>query len=216
MACTGVDDPKISEGLLRRLEELAAIAQNGLTFAKDTYDLERYRRLQTVVAEMMGLVSGHPSKVVDDWLCLDTNYATPKVDVRALVLRGDDVLLVQERSDGCWTLPGGWCEVNESPKEAIEKEVWEESGLRVEASRLLALLDKQKHDHPFQIPHAYKCFFLCEERSGSLIASTTETSGAAFWPWTALPPLSLHRVTPKQVEMIVSIARDPSRPTVFD
>ncbi len=201
---------------LRRLEELGAIAQNGLTFARDPFDIERYQHLRAIVAEMMGLISGISSGAVRDWLCLDQNYATPKVDVRGLVMRGDTILLVQERSDGLWTLPGGWCEINESPKEAVEKEVLEETGLKVVATRLLALFDKQKHDHPFQIPHAYKCFFLCVEQGGSLLVETTETSAAIFLPLANLPPLSLHRVTQRQVERIVSIARDPSSPTAFD
>jgi ADP-ribose pyrophosphatase YjhB (NUDIX family) len=164
----------------------------------------------------LGRLSGAEAVSVQNWLSLDSNYVTPKLDVRALVMRGDDVLLVQEREDGRWSLPGGWCDVHQSPGESVEKEVREETGLMVRASRLLALLDKRKHDYPMQIPHAYKCFFLCEEYGGALVGSTIEIGQAAFVPWTDLPPLSLHRVTRSQVETIVQIGKDPARATAFD
>jgi ADP-ribose pyrophosphatase YjhB (NUDIX family) len=203
-------------GLAVRLEEINAIAQNGLIFTKDAFDVERYQRLQALTSEMLALISNLPTATVRDWLCLDRNYITPKADVRALVVRGDKILMVQERSDGLWTLPGGWCEINYSPRETVEKEVLEESGLDVRASRLLALFDKHKHDHPPQIPHAYKCFFLCEEVGGRLVNGTLETGKAEFFQLSRLPPLSLHRVTPKQLHTIFEIALDPGRACAFD
>jgi ADP-ribose pyrophosphatase YjhB (NUDIX family) len=138
------------------------------------------------------------------------------MDVRALVIRAGEILLVQERSDKLWTLPGGWCDINRSPRESVEREVLEESGLEVRASRLLALFDKHKHDHPPQIPHAYKCFFLCDEKGGHLVNGTLETISAKFFPMDDLPLLSMNRVTPRQLQLVVAIAEDPARATAFD
>ena len=131
-------------------------------------------------------------------------------------MRKENILMVRERSDGLWSLPGGWCDVNRSPRETVESEVREETGLVVHGSRLLALFDKHKHAHPPQIPHAYKCFFLCSEVGGELVSSSIETEEAAFVPWTKLPPLSLHRVTQHQLQIIVAIAKDPRCPPAFD
>ncbi len=216
MPSNSEDETNAKAGFLAYLEELGGIAHNGLLFADDPFDIERYHRIQTIAAEMIKLASGLPREAAEAWLSLEQNYATPKIDVRGLVLQGDDVLLVRERTDGRWTLPGGWCDINESPKEAVEKEVLEETGLTVRATRLLALFDKHKHDHPFQIPHAYKCFFLCEVQSGALLTDTMETSAIAYKPWKKLPPLSLHRVTEKQIRTTVAMARDPFHPAKFD
>ncbi|KZL03322.1 MULTISPECIES: NUDIX hydrolase [unclassified Pseudovibrio] len=215
MAASKEQSDNISQ-LLRYAEEVGAIANNGLLFSKDTFDIERYERLKSISGEMMSLTSGLPSDEIAEWLAVDTHYATPKMDVRGLVIQEGEILLVKERCDARWTLPGGWCEVNESPKEAIEKEVFEETGLKVQATRLLAFFDKHKHDHPPQVPHSYKCFFLCEVVGGSLEQSTTETSAVQFIPMTELPPLSTHRVTKEQIHRIYSLAMDPDHPTIFD
>ena len=209
-----VVEPKIQ--FLRQLEELGAIAQNGLTYGKDKYDIERFEKLRDITAEMIALVSHLPSGEARAWLQMGEHYATPKIDTRAVILRGEEVLLVQEKSDGKWTLPGGWCDINESAKEGVEKEVREESGLIVEATRLLALFDKRMHDHPVEYPHSYKTFFLCEERGGELLPETLETSGTAFVHWQELPVLSVNRVTKQQIETLVAVALDPTHPTLFD
>ncbi len=207
---------KTAERLLRSLEEITAIAQTGLTYAEDQFDIDRYQRLREIAADLLADCTGLPPDRILDWLRLDTGYATPKLDVRAVILRDETVLLVQERSDGRWALPGGWCDVDLSPGDSVEKEVMEETGLKVEAIRLLALVDKRKHDYPFQIPHAYKGFFLCEERGGALLDSTAETQAARFFPINTLPPLSLDRNTVSQLLRAVAIANDPAQPTAFD
>jgi ADP-ribose pyrophosphatase YjhB (NUDIX family) len=210
------DASGMSIALAKLIEEVSAISQIGLTYGKDRFDLERYRRLRALAAEMMGLLSDQPPAMILDWLNLDQHYATPKLDVRGVVLRGDSILLVQESADGRWTPPGGWSDVNQSAGETVVREVGEESGLIVRAVRLLGLLDKQKHEHPYETPHAFKCFFLCEEIGGSLACDLHETLAAAFHPLADLPPLSLPRVTAAQIASLVQVARDPTRPALFD
>src|SRR5208283_2790322 len=121
---------------------LNALAQTGLTFAETPYDIERYTAIRTIAAEMIAHGSGHDfSRVLDLFTC-DAGYATPKVDVRGVVFQEGKILLVQERSDGMWTLPGGWADVGDSPAEAVVREVREESGYLTHASKLLALYDR--------------------------------------------------------------------------
>lgn len=165
---------------------------------------------------MMAELDQQPTEIVKDWLSLDAHYVTPKLDVRGVVLRGDDhILMVREKQDNLWALPGGWCDVDQSPAECVVKEVYEETGLQVTAARLLALRDKRKQDYPFQIPHAYKAFFLCREEGGRLATATLETVETAFQPLEQLPLLSLHRITESQIRLVVNIARDETVPTAF-
>jgi len=208
--------PAVNVALAKLVEEVNAISQIGLTFGKDRFDLERYRRLRVLASEMIGLLSDQPPAQILDWLNLDQHYATPKLDVRGVVLRGDSILLVQERADGRWAPPGGWSDINQSAGETVVREVREESGLIVRATRLIGLLDKQKHEHPHEMPHAFKCFFLCEEIGGSLAHDLHETLAAAFHPLEALPPLSLPRITAAQIASLVQVARDPTQPAMFD
>src|SRR5208282_547793 len=146
---------------------------------------------------------------------LDSGYATPKVDVRAAVFRDSKLLLVKEREDGCWTLPGGWADVGDSPSSATVREVKEESGYDVKVRKLLALLDRNLHGHPPIPHHAYKLFFLCEILGGEAMTGD-ETEDVAFFGEGEIPPLSLTRVTPAQVFQLFEHLRHPEWPTQFD
>src|SRR6516225_4615084 len=116
--------------------ELQAIAQTGLTFSRDEYDLDRYRRLRAIAVELLAVYSNVPIERVQGLFDQDVGYPTPKIDVRAAVFRDQRILLVREISDGCWTLPGGWADVNQSARECVEREVKEESGFEVRALKL--------------------------------------------------------------------------------
>ena len=194
---------------------MQSIAQAGLTFCTNEYDRERYRELLAMSAEIM---AGHSNlsypKVM--WLLeQEQGYLTPKVDVRGVVFRGDRILLVRETIDGRWSLPGGWADVGLSPREVVEKEVLEESGLEVEAVRLLALFDKKCHPHPPDIFYIYKLFFLCEEKGGRL-GTSIETSEAGFFSQDALPELSLPRTLPSQIAEMYRMRQHPDLPALFD
>jgi ADP-ribose pyrophosphatase YjhB (NUDIX family) len=138
------------------------------------------------------------------------------VDVRGIVLKDGELLLVRESSDGLWTLPGGWADVNNSPSEAVVREIREESGFRTRATRLIALFDRSKHPHQPQFPfHVYKLFIACELVGGSAQTSA-ETSEVGFFDPGRLPPLSTERVTPDQIAICLSALKDPRSPTLFD
>ncbi len=103
---------------LRWVKRLQAIAQDGLTYAQDDYDVGRYEQLREIAAEIL---ASHSTGELGDarrLLELETGPATPKVDVRAAVFDGDKILLVKEPDDGGWSLPGGWADIGGTPAEA--------------------------------------------------------------------------------------------------
>jgi ADP-ribose pyrophosphatase YjhB (NUDIX family) len=147
-------------------KQLAALAQTGLTYARDPYDRERYEQIRALAGEMLEAGTDLERVAVRALLAGDSGHATPKLDVRGVVFREGRVLLVRERADGGWTVPGGWADPGESPAEATVHEVWEESGYRVRATRLLALYDRSRHGHGPHPHYIYKVFFLCEVTGG--------------------------------------------------
>jgi ADP-ribose pyrophosphatase YjhB (NUDIX family) len=197
-------------------KRLQAIAQTGLTFTRDQYDRERYEELHTIAAEMMAAGSGMPdSEKILDLFRGEYGYATPKIEVRGAVVREGLILLVREREDGGWTMPGGWADVGESPTEMVVREVKEESGFDVVPRKLAALFDRNKHPHPPIATHAYKLYFLCELIGGEATPSF-ETPEVAFFPRHELPPLSAPRITAYQIEHMFEHAAHPEWPTTFD
>jgi ADP-ribose pyrophosphatase YjhB (NUDIX family) len=195
---------------------LQAISQNGLVYARNEFDIERYQAIRQIAAEMMALGSNTQPHRILDLFAGEVGYATPKVDVRGVVFRDDALLLVREREDNRWTLPGGWADVNETPSEAVVREVFEESGYQTYAVKLLALYDRSKHAHVPPFPfHIYKLFFLCEITGGES-GRSAETAEAAFFRAGEIPELSVSRVTASQVARFFEHLRHPEWPTEFD
>lgn len=200
---------------LQWAQQLQAIAQTGLTFCQDPFDRERYQQIEAIAAEMLSQYSDVPLTRVQHFFAGEQGYATPKLDVRAAVFVDDRILLVREVEDGLWTLPGGWCDVGEAPSVAVAREVKEEAGYEVRATKLAYLADRNAHPHPPYPFHVYKLFFVCELLGGA--ASTSiETSATGFFAAGALPPLSLMRVTPAQIQRLFVHHAHPDLPTDFD
>lgn len=198
-------------------KQLQAIAQIGLTFAKDSpFDVERYQAIRQIAAEMMAAGSNTNLNQILDLFAGEVGYVTPKVDVRAAVFRDNAILLVKERSEGRWTLPGGWADVNLTPAENVVKEVYEESGFQTRVVKLLAIYDRSKHPHQPPFPHhVYKMFFLCEILDG--VATTSiETDEVAFFDAHKIPLLSISRITSDQIARMFEHYRHPNWPTDFD
>src|SRR5258708_16433923 len=204
-----------SASLIGWARKLQAIAQNGLAFSRDPFDRERYSQLQQLATEMLSQALQVPLDQAHAWWRDEVGYATPKVDVRGGVFEGDRVLLVRERSDGRWTLPGGWVDVNDAPSEAVAREIHEESGYEARAVKLAALVDRNRHPHPPAVYHIFKLFFVCELCGGSARAGT-ETDAVEFFPWHALPELSTGRVLATQIERLYRHRLEPRLPTAFD
>lgn len=196
-------------------QKLQAIAQTGLTYSQNHYDVERYEIIRSIAAEMVSTQTGAEIEQVEKVFTEQEGYATPKIDVRGAVFDGNKILLVHERQDNLWTLPGGWADVGESPSEAVEREILEESGFRSRAVRLLALYDAAKHPHPPMPFHVYKLFFLCEIIGGQP-KDSLETEGASFFGKDSLPDLSPARVSPEQIKRLFELHNHPELPTDFD
>lgn len=197
-------------------QRIQAIAQAGLTYSKDPYDLQRFTQLRELVVEIMAGYTTVPHETLSATLNAEKGYLTPKVDVRAVVFdAGGKLLLVRERGEGLWSLPGGWADVGDSPGEVAAREAAEESGYQVQPVKMLAVLDRARHGHPPLIWYVYKLFIRCILVSGSSRESL-ETDGVGFFSRDALPPLSLDRVTHSQIQRMFDHYDDPTLPTDFD
>ena len=201
--------------VLEWARKVRAIAQNGLVFTRDEFDRDRYQKLQALTDSLVAQELGLPLEEIRSLWKYDDGYITPKVDVRGAVFKDDRVLLVRERSDGKWSLPGGWVDVNDSPSHAIEREIFEESGFRARAVKLAALFDRQRHPHPPSLYHIYKLMFLCELIGGEA-AISNETDAIEFFPLSSLPELSPGRITRGQIERMFTHHANRSLPTDFD
>jgi len=196
-------------------KRIQALSQSGLTFSKDMYDIECYEELRMISAEIMEEHTGVEMQKIKDLFMNETGYQTPKVDVRGIVFKDDTVLMVKEKLDNRWSLPGGFCDIGLSPSENIIKEIKEESGYDVVPTKLLALFDKNKHPHPPQPYHYYKVFIQCEI-VGGIPATGIETSGIQFFSENSIPDLSEDRVIESQIKTLFEFSRDPNKETLFD
>jgi ADP-ribose pyrophosphatase YjhB (NUDIX family) len=202
---------------LRWSRALQSIAQAGLRYAGDPFDVERYVEVRRVAAEIAAAGAGAEVGGVERFFASEQGHPTPKIDVRAAVIADGRILLVRERDDNGWSMPGGWADVGESAAEAAVRETREEAGLEVRALKLIALYERERRGHPLHPEFSYKAFFACEPMTDrSPGAVTHETSEARFFSPLELPPLSLARITPGEVATAFAHHRDPELPTEFD
>jgi ADP-ribose pyrophosphatase YjhB (NUDIX family) len=195
--------------------EIQALAQTGSHYAENIYQLQRYQRLMEIAAEIVDNYSESNSSEIRLAFNTPEGYATPKVDVRGAVFIHNQLLLVREKADGDWTLPGGWADVGESPAQAAEREVWEETGFRVEAKKVIGIYDANRLGK-LEFFHAYKIVFLCELISGNPTPSN-ETTEVAFFSKDEIPGnLSGERTKPRHLQDVFTNLDDPNHPTLFD
>jgi ADP-ribose pyrophosphatase YjhB (NUDIX family) len=196
-------------------KRLQSIAQAGLTYGYDKYDLERYQQIRDISIEILSHHTEIPAEKVVQIFASETGYQTPKVDIRGVVFREGKILMVREGIDGNWGLPGGWADVGYTPFEIAEKEVWEEAGIRVKPLRLLAVFDKTKHQHPPDIYHIYKLFILCEDLGGE-INPGMETLDARWIDRNERLPLSTPRITQEQINIMFEFNDNPGKEVMCD
>ena len=195
--------------------ELRALAQTGLTFCKDPFGRLRYERIYELAASLMAREAPADPQALLALFQEGAGYATPKVGVRGAIFRDSRLLMVREVSDGKWTIPGGWADVNQSAAECVVREVAEESGFQCRAVKLVAVHDYRKHHAEPRLDSIYNLFFLCELTGGSARLSV-ETSAIDFFARTELPPLSTYRTTAAQIELMFRHWERPDLPTEFD
>ena len=195
-------------------QEIFSLSQAGLTYSQNPFDIERYKRLQEITAEMIASQSELEQEAVLESFSMQAGYTTPKIDVRGAVVREGRILLIQERMDDRWAMPGGWADLGNAPAAVAEREVWEESGYQVRAKKVVAVIDANRIQ-PMEFYHAYKIIFLCEFLGGEPRLSY-ETLGVDFFDPHHLPPLSIYRTDESMIQEVFAHLQNPSRPAAFD
>lgn len=194
--------------------EIFSMSQAGLTYSQNEFDIERYKRLQEITAEMIESQSELSKESVLESFSMQAGYATPKIDVRGAVVHEGKILLIQERMDGRWAMPGGWADLGNTPASVAEREVWEESGYRVKAGKVVAVMDANRIE-PMEFYHAFKLIFLCTLIGGEPRISY-ETLAVDFFDPNNLPPLSIYRTNENMLQEVFAHVQDPNRRTAFD
>ncbi len=200
---------------LEWVQQLRAIANIGLTYSENPYDIERYEQIRSIAAQIAAQQTDVAPAVILNLFQDVPDYPTPKVDIRGAVFKDDKILMVKESIDGRWALPGGWADVGDTPSLAIEREVKEESGLTVKTKKLAAIFDRNKHAHNPYPKHIYKLFFICDLVEG-IEATAFDILDVAYFAEDSLPELSSGRVTAYQIERMFAHYRNPTLPADFD
>lgn len=199
-----------------KIKRIQALAEIGLEFSEIPYDIERYQELQEISVKLLEKMTKVPIEKIVPVIEEKNGYKTPKVDVRAVVFNEkNQILLVQEKVDKRWAMPGGWSDISYSPGEVAEKECFEEAGLKVKATRLLAIMDKQKQNMPPAFEYVYKIFLLCEKQSDT-ISTGSETIDVGWFDENNLPGLSTPRNTGEQIKMMFRYFRGELIEPYFD
>ena len=193
---------------------LQSLAQNGLAYSKDVFDIQRFEEIRQIAAEMLVTPSGLPLEKVEELFCNESGYQTPKIDTRAAIFEDGKILLVQE-SDGRWALPGGWCDVDQSVMDNTIKEVKKEAGLDVRAEKVIAILDKAKNNPGRSAHRVTKVFILCKSLGGSFVPNV-ETVASDYFALDELPVLSEGKTTAQQIALCFEAAADEHWQTRFD
>lgn len=180
-------------------QELQFLAQSGLAYTKDKFDKERFERIREMSAEMISIISELPVVTVKNLFCNETGFQTPKIDCRGAVFRENKILLVQE-SDGRWSIPGGWVDVNSSVKENTLRELQEEAGIETKMVKVIAIQDRDLHNLPRYAYRITKIFLECEYISGEF-KSNIETIASGYFSLDNLPELAVEKVTVEQIGM---------------
>ena len=197
------------------LKKLQSIAQNGITYTKDPFDLLRFEELRDLTSMMMANIADQPPEKVKGLFANEVGAATPKVDVRGVVIQEGKILLVRQKWNGLWTLPGGWADVGLSPSEAIAKEVKEEAGYIVKPIRLLGIYDRDKQGYPPHPDYIYKIFIQCEI-SEECASDELETDASDFFDLDNLPPLYVNNASREQIMRMFELSQNGELGPDFD
>lgn len=188
--------------LFNEIKKLKAIADVGLLYCNNEYDKERYTAVQNICFDLLNITAEQTIEDLKISFPSVKDYPTPKVDIRGLLLSSDKkILLIKESVDGKWSLPGGWADIGETPKEVVIKEFKEETGLDVIPKSLLAVFDKKMHAHPPQPFYVYKIIFYCEATSSN-INKGFDVLDLQYFDLENLPPLSEDRILKSQIELV--------------
>lgn len=204
--------------IIKMLNQIKGITQTGLAYSKDPYDIERYKELEVIAKNLILQLTNLDIEKINLIFSAEEGYATPKTDIRCVVFNtNNQLLLVKEKNENRWALPGGWADIGLSPSEVAVKEAKEETGLKVNPSKVLAIMDKFKHNHAPEFSYIYKIFIKCEIIGGELCTGL-ETSEVGFFNLEQIKNLDLstRRNTLEQIEMMFDYQNKPNKPIYFD
>ena len=202
--------------LITLAQRIRAMSQTALTYSSNEYEIERSNEFIEISDRITAIVSGAKEEDINACYTPIKEYVTPKVDIRAVIFNDkDEILLVKEKVDGHWSLPGGWSDVGFTPTEVVVKESLEEAGFNVRIIKLLAVLDKRCYNHPASSSYVYKMCFLCEITGGN-DELTFDILDKGFFAVDNLPPLSLNRILPEQIELLDKLRRNPDSKVYCD
>lgn len=194
---------------------IQSIAQAGLQYGKDKFDLQRYEELREIAAEMMAAKTDIPTEKIYDLFCNETGYQTPKVDTRAAIFVNGEILLVHE-NNGTWSLPGGWCDVDQSVASNTEKEVREETGLIVDSEKIIAVQDWRRHNVRNYAYGVIKIFVLCKYLGGEF-KKNMETTEIGYFNRENIPQnLAVEKTSYEQIMMCFDAYENSDLLTLFD
>ena len=197
----------MERNFFEQIKRIQALAEIGLHYSLSHFDTERYEEIQQICFGMLGQLTNIPIPRVKIAIEENNGYKTPKVDVRAVVFNAEgQILLVREKVDGGWTLPGGWADIGYTPRMIAEKECFEEAGLKVKAQNLLAVLDKTAQNMPPAFEYVYKLYIRCEPLDDQLSAGA-ETDGVGWFSENEIPPLSEPRTIESQIHLMFEYYR---------
>lgn len=194
---------------------LQSISQAGLTYSNNPYDRERYEMLKEVYKEIVADYTLNEMKKIEELFANENGYLTPKMDIRGVVFKDGKILMVKEKIDGKWSVPGGWADIGLSPAEVAVKELKEESGYDTKAIKLMGVFDKKYFTHPVSPYYSYKIFILCDIVGGGP-SGGLETSDVGFFNLENLPELSIERVTKEQIAMMFKMYNENIKESYFN
>jgi ADP-ribose pyrophosphatase YjhB (NUDIX family) len=202
--------------ILNKIKQIQSLTEIGIHYAHNDFDLVRYQEISDLCFSVLSQITDLPEADLKEKIIESDGYKTPKVDVRAVVFNDyDEILMVREKVDGLWSLPGGWADIGFTPSEVAVKESCEEAGASVKALRLLGILDKRCHDHPSDIFYIYKVFIECRF-IGWVGSDHLETSDFGFFSLANLPPLSTPRNTLAQLQKLFEYHNGTTTEPMFD
>ena len=197
-------------------KQLQSISQAGIEFTNNPYDRERYESIRALSIEILHEYTQIDKKRLVDLFANESGYQTPKVDVRAAIFNADhEILMVREKIDNRWSLPGGWADIELSIYENIIKESFEEAGAEIKPKRIIAVFDRNKHvrdDFPYS---SYKIFVECDFIRAEFIENT-ETLEHGFFKLEELPELSEGRNTKGQITVCFKARKLKTFEAIFD
>lgn len=196
-------------------DELRSLAHNNLQYTEDPYQVQRNRRIIELAAQIQSLADARPPDEIQRIFSQNLGYMTPLAVANAAVIDPEGrVMLIRRADNGLWALPGGACDVGETPAQSAAREVWEESGYVVEITRFLGVFD-ERYNGGESGRHLYVLLFAAAPVRGQARISS-ETTDVRWFAWEELPWGELSPGHDLQLQQVMQWWLNPKTPPYFD